>query len=119
VSGFCESGVIDDCNLNLVHDLCDIALGTSLDVNFNLIPDECERENCWCGDLNDDGVVNLGDFSLFANCMNLFSPNQACLATEFLCSDFNVDSRTDLIDFATFALLLGTDPNSNPPDCAN
>jgi glucose/arabinose dehydrogenase len=33
---------IDDCNVNLVADACDIALGSSLDCNQNGLPDECE-----------------------------------------------------------------------------
>ncbi len=31
-----------DCNANSIHDACDIQSGTSLDVNTNGIPDECE-----------------------------------------------------------------------------
>ena len=35
-------GTITDCNLNGVHDGCDIAGGTSADWNGNGVPDECE-----------------------------------------------------------------------------
>ena len=37
------AGGAADCNLNLVPDSCDIALGQSLDGNKNGIPDECEE----------------------------------------------------------------------------
>jgi hypothetical protein len=35
-----------DCNQNMVADSCDIAAHTSLDVNSNGVPDECEAPNC-------------------------------------------------------------------------
>lgn len=54
----------DDCNMNLIPDLCDVNSGTSEDINGNGLPDECEQ----IGDLNDDGVVNVLDLlELIAN----------------------------------------------------
>jgi hypothetical protein len=51
-----------DCNTNGAADACDIADGTSPDVNANGIPDECE-DLCPC-DCEDppDGTVDVGDF---------------------------------------------------------
>ncbi len=42
--GNCELPNSDqaDCQSNKVGDVCDIASGTSLDVNVNSVPDECE-----------------------------------------------------------------------------
>lgn len=48
-----------DCNLNLRPDSCDITLGSSLDVNGDGVPDECQG-GC-AGNTNDDEVVDLGD----------------------------------------------------------
>ncbi len=45
-AGCTPDGILDDCqadcNGNRIHDRCDIAAGTSLDVGLNGIPDECE-----------------------------------------------------------------------------
>ncbi len=46
--------VIVDCNNNGVDDACDIANGTSLDVNLNGIPDECEFPDCNGNGIEDD-----------------------------------------------------------------
>ena len=51
------SGPREDCNRNTVVDLLDILHGTSLDVNGNGVPDECE---C-LADLDGDGEVSLPD----------------------------------------------------------
>ncbi len=48
-----------DCNGNFVLDLVDILNGTSLDLNGNGIPDECES-TC-VADINQDGSVNVTD----------------------------------------------------------
>ncbi len=63
-----------DCNLNLIPDSCDIASGTSRDVNGNGIPDECEPPGI-PGDLDGDGSVGvkdllilLGDWGPCADC---------------------------------------------------
>jgi hypothetical protein len=46
-----------DCNRNCADDALDIADGSSIDVNYNSIPDECE---CMA-DFNDDGHVAVHD----------------------------------------------------------
>jgi hypothetical protein len=56
----------DDCNTNGVLDECDIASGTSLDVNGDGIPDECDSGPTWClGDSNCDGAVDFSDIQCF------------------------------------------------------
>jgi hypothetical protein len=48
-----------DCNDNFIPDACDIADGTSEDLNGNGIPDECE-EDC-PADIDGDGDVDTAD----------------------------------------------------------
>ncbi|MBI5863349.1 MAG: hypothetical protein HZB38_02315 [Planctomycetes bacterium] len=50
-----------DCNGNGVGDSADIAGGTSMDINGDGNPDECE---C-IGDMNGDFVVDLNDLTTF------------------------------------------------------
>ena len=47
-----------DCNYNDILDVCDVAEGTSNDVNLNGIPDECE------GDCNGNGVPDEYDIAI-------------------------------------------------------
>ena len=42
-------GTAEDCNANLIPDLCDIASGFSEDCNINDVPDECENMYHWAG----------------------------------------------------------------------
>ena len=53
-----------DCNLNGVPDDCDIASGTSLDVDGNGVPDECE-------DCNGNGIPDECDLSCDGSCAGL------------------------------------------------
>jgi len=46
----------EDCNVNYVQDICDIATGTSGDCNSNLIPDECDIEQNGVPDENLNAV---------------------------------------------------------------
>ena len=51
-----------DCNGNLVLDSCEIDWGTSLDLNGNGVPDQCDPPCPWdCADVN-DGTVGIVDF---------------------------------------------------------
>ena len=60
-SVFVFGGLLElDCNDNGIIDAFDIRDGTSLDINANFIPDECEV----IGDLNNDGNVNTEDLLL-------------------------------------------------------
>ena len=70
----------------------------------------CQRQ---CGDIHEDGAVNLVDFAAFTLCFGLdpmSSPN--CL-----CSDLNADGLANLTDFATFSLLFGGTSTNVPPNC--
>ncbi len=50
-----------DCNGNLVLDSCEIDWGTSLDLNGNGVPDQCDPPCPWdCAD--GDGHVGITDF---------------------------------------------------------
>ena len=51
-------GTWRDCNLNCIEDVIDIAQGTSLDLDQNGVPDECEPTIVtWC---EGDGALNGG-----------------------------------------------------------
>ncbi|MFG0251309.1 MAG: hypothetical protein ACF8NJ_00375 [Phycisphaerales bacterium JB038] len=62
VFSLCESDYYpyEDCNGNGFRDFCDIANGTSEDVDFNGVPDECE---C-VGDLDGDNDCDQGDLGI-------------------------------------------------------
>ncbi len=68
-----------DCNRNNRLDVCDIASLSSLDLNSNSIPDECET-----ADSDGDGVVNGLD-----NCPGVANPNQ---------QDLDFDDIGDICD---------------------
>jgi hypothetical protein len=55
----CGNGL--DCNGNLIPDDCDIAEGTSADLDLNGIPDECVLLP---QDLNGNGIIDVGDLLL-------------------------------------------------------
>lgn len=50
-----------DCNANGADDIIDLIEGTSVDLNRDDIPDECQASP---GDLNGDGVVNGADLGI-------------------------------------------------------
>ena len=56
-------GDLSDCNMNLVPDSCDIALGASQDLDGDGVPDECQGP-C-VADYDRDGAVNTQDFIAF------------------------------------------------------
>jgi hypothetical protein len=63
------------------------------------------------GDINQDGHINLVDFSSFAICFGQCQPGSAgqpCPAGQFARSDLNNDGCVDLVDFSTFAVYFGT-----------
>ncbi|MCK4857352.1 MAG: thrombospondin type 3 repeat-containing protein [candidate division Zixibacteria bacterium] len=94
-----------DCNENGVIDYCDIASGTSQDINLNGSPDECETT-----DTDGDGVVDIAD-----NCVTVYNPDQLnndndplgdlcdnCpYVTNPLQTDIDNDSIGDSCDFCT------------------
>ncbi len=72
---------------------------------------------CGCGDLDDNDIVNLGDFSLFAGCFGLPAPTPDCPADVFLCADLDGSGAIDLVDFSLFSGAFGLPAQGNPPDC--
>ncbi len=72
---------------------------------------------CGCGDLDDSGVVNLGDFALFAGCFGLAVPSDDCPADVYFCADLDGSGAIDLVDFSLFSGAFGLSAEGNPPDC--
>ena len=93
-----------DCNGNGVGDTGDVAGGTSLDLNGNGIPDECEG----LGDLDGDGDVDLDDFNLFAGC--LMGPE---VAYPQGCDRADLDGEGD-VDLDDFAILQEVFAGASP-----
>ncbi|MBK9119991.1 MAG: M6 family metalloprotease domain-containing protein [Phycisphaerales bacterium] len=107
-----------DCNRNDVDDGCDLASGTSLDLNHNGIPDECETPKLCPGDMNCDGVVNFADIARFIEAVKLpgpggwvFDPDAGqCLYHN---GDMNGDGSVDFGDIGGFIAAIKT-PNPVP-----
>ncbi|MBX3358707.1 MAG: PQQ-dependent sugar dehydrogenase [Phycisphaeraceae bacterium] len=81
-----------DCNGNGVSNRCDIAAGTSLDVNQDGIPDECHCPADWDG----DGVVAPADVGAFVASW-LVGLRQSSRQ-----GDFDNSGSTDPVDLAAF-----------------
>ena len=77
----------DDCNLNGICDVRDIADGDSNDVNGNAVPDECDV------DINGDGVVDVLDFLQLLAAWGLCEECAACP------EDFDSDCLVGVTDF--------------------
>jgi hypothetical protein len=73
---FVSSG---DCNQNGAHDRCDVSNGNSLDVNEDLIPDECE-------DCNGNRLIDTADIAGGTSC----DRNVNQIPDECECGDVNV-----------------------------
>jgi hypothetical protein len=84
---------LSDCNQNQVPDSCDIASGTSLDVNANGRPDECEAD-CNGNDLPDQWEISQG-----------------------LVPDCNQNGIPDSCDIARGGTSTDVDANGVPDDC--
>jgi hypothetical protein len=90
----------DDCNTNGVPDACDIESGQSTDYNANGRPDECDLP----GDGNGDGLVNLQDYVLLAECLSgpaAVPPEPRCLYF-----DADADGHVSLPDVARFQAVF-------------
>jgi len=104
-AGGCEPPPAD-CNNNGVADTQDIANGTSLDCNGNLIPDECEPPGCLgvlTGDMDCSDSVDGRDTQVFVN--DVLASRQTCR------SDINRDGVVNLQDVPDFGNLLLCWPN--------
>jgi hypothetical protein len=120
-----------DCNLNGNADACEIAAGTSVDLNGNGVPDECDDDDgdgiangadaCPnsppgapinpsggpMGDADDDCAVMLSDYQLMHPCLEQSGPSAAL--PEGDCRDvfdFDNDGDVDLADFAAVHAAL-------------
>lgn len=90
-----------DCNENKNPDTCDIFEGASLDLDGDGVPDECPVP----ADLNNDGAVDMIDYSLLANCTSgagVTDPPADCDADVFAAADLDNDGDVDLDDYALF-----------------
>jgi len=80
-----------------------------------------------CGNPNDtlssEGMVDMNDFAIFANCFGGTGPGPSCSAGDFECCNMDdTGSSTGLVDmndFGTFAVLFGQAATSTPPNCLN
>jgi hypothetical protein len=85
-------GPFEDCNENGIIDIADIIYGTSLDLNYDNIPDECQVQPC-PADLTGAGSVNSSDLLIL---LNAWGPcGKSCPAD--LDGDGTVDSADLLI----------------------
>lgn len=100
--------VDDDCNQNAIADALDIAQGTSLDVNGNGIPDECE-------DCNGNGTLDPEDISTGASVdLNANGVPDECEP------DCNGNAVPDELDIAMQVSLdqnFNRVPDECEPDC--
>lgn len=88
----------EDCNLNGRLDACDIAAGSSADVNQNGLPDECEKQVCIPGDLDCDGDVDGADLGAL---LSVWGPCPGCAA------DLDGDGEVNGADLGALLALWG------------
>lgn len=92
-----------DCQVNGVLDACDIAQGTSPDLNLNGVPDECEI----LGDANCDGIKDVRDISAFVLALLDPSAYSAAYPTcNIMLADCNSDDVLDGEDIRFFIEIL-------------
>ena len=94
-----------DCNVNAALDACDIAAGTSPDLDGDGVPDECETVTP--GDMNCDGLINFGDIDPFV--LALTDPAQYAIdypACDAGNADINGDGLVNFGDIDPFVALL-------------
>ncbi len=89
-----------DCNFNQLPDDCDIASGTSQDLDRNGVPDECQAP-C-VGDIDHDGTVNTVDFLAL---LQAWGPNPGHPA------DLDGDGTVGINDFLTLLTNWGPCPD--------
>jgi hypothetical protein len=95
-----------DCNGNGTLDRCDLASGTSLDLDGDTVPDECAA---LVGDANCDGSVGFRDINPFVLALG----NPAAYAAAYPdCSPANLDINGDgalgFTDINPFVTLLAS-----------
>ena len=89
LDGYCQAGVLIDCNSNGVHDLCDPF-----------------------ADFHADGSIDLADYASFHACLTAPCEDPPCspaLYVDDCCviADFERDGDVDVEDFARFQRSLG------------
>jgi len=84
----------NDCNQNTVPDDCDLASGFSQDGNADGVPDECACVTIPYGDLDDTGVVDVGDVLC---ALDGFSDPQSCDADIAPCGGDGVIDVGDIL----------------------
>ncbi|MCK4340242.1 MAG: hypothetical protein KAY37_00780 [Phycisphaerae bacterium] len=107
-------GGLSDCNATDVLDLCDIVAGTSLDLNGNGIPDECEGTVVCPGDCNCDATISWHDVDYFAAAINdhqmaweaMFVPGMPTCT--FANCDVNGDGTVNWRDIDPLVALMNT-----------
>lgn len=82
-----------DCNRNCIDDVLDITDGTSLDINGNEMPDECE---C-LADFTNNGSVNVDDLLILLGEWG----------TPGILADLNADDIVDIEDLLIFIANWG------------
>lgn len=65
---------------------------------------QTEFQTSTLGDNTGDGVVNLADFAVLANCFGRNAPGGSCPVVDFILNDLSGDGQVNLVDFATFSL---------------
>ncbi len=89
-------GTSADCNANGVLDLLDLACGTSLDLNYNGRPDECDPDQDGDGDVGIDDLVLL--LGAWGPCP---APPEACPA------DLDGDGQAGITDLIILLAAWG------------
>jgi glucose/arabinose dehydrogenase len=88
-----------DCNANGRGDACDIALGISLDLNHDGIPDECQSCYANCDGSTLPPVLNVLDFNCFLN-------RFAAGASSANCDGSTIEPVLNVLDFNCFLNLF-------------
>ncbi len=89
---------LSDCNGNGTLDICDIADGTSLDVDGDGLPDECDCP----GDIDGDNDVDLTDLA------QLLANYGTVSGAAYEDGDLDGDGDVDLSDLAALLAVYGT-----------
>ena len=74
----------------------------------NVFAEECEL----CGDINEDGQVDIADLVAFANCYGTAPPPPECDEYNWACANFNGDSGTTIEDLY---IMIDYFFNGGPP----
>lgn len=96
-----------DCNENDTPDLCDVVNETSLDCNFDLVPDEC----CFA-DLDFDGQVNSVDEGLLQSQYSCSPVAGGCTLCDR--SDLDGNSAVNPADLGLLQVELGSCESLSP-----